>query len=129
MSETTTDFAAVADRLVAAYNAKDFETMAGLVAPDLDFTHFNRDFAFDNRDGLFEVLKQFADTLAPDRRFEDPIRVTTSGNTVIRESYYVGTAAVDLPGFADAGKPISLRLCSVLRFSDEGILVEWKDYG
>lgn len=124
-----TDFAAAADKLVAAYNAKDFEAMEQLVAPDLDFAHFNRDFAFDNRDGLFEVLRQFADTLAPDRYFEEPVRVTTSGNVVIRESHYKGTAAVDLPGFADAGGAIDLRLSTFLRFDDGGILVEWKDYG
>jgi hypothetical protein len=43
-----TDFAAAADRFVAAYNAKDFETMTAMVSPTLDFAHFNRDFTFDN---------------------------------------------------------------------------------
>jgi hypothetical protein len=124
-----TDFAALADRFVAAYNAKDFETMTAMVAPDLDFSHFNRDFKFDNWAGLLDVLKQFATTLVPDRHFLPPERVTVSGNTVIREGYYTGTATVDLPGFADAGGTIMLKFCSVLRFNDRGMLVEWKDYG
>jgi hypothetical protein len=124
-----TDFLAAADRLVAAYNDKDWGTLEPLIAPDLDFTHFNRDFAFDNRDGLFEVLRQFADSFVPDRRFEPPIRVTAAGNVVIREGFWSGTAQVDLPGFAEAGAAIHLKFCSVLRFDEDGVLVEWKDYG
>jgi hypothetical protein len=123
------DFAALADRFVAAYNAKDFETMTAMVAPDLDFAHFNRDFAFDNWAGLLEVLKQFATTLVPDRHFLPAERITTAGNIVVREGYYTGTAQVDLPGFADAGGTIMLKFCTVMRFNDDGILVEWKDHG
>lgn len=125
----TTDFAAAADRLIAAYNAKDFAAMRALVAADLDFAHFNRDFSFNNSDGLFEVLRQFASALVPDRRFLPPERVSVCGNLVVREAYYTGTAQVDLPGFAAAGGTIMLKFCSVLRFDDSGKLVEWKDYG
>lgn len=125
----TTNFAAAAERLVAAYNAKDFPAMKPLIAADLDFAHFNRDFAFTGREGLFEVLQQFATKLVPDRRFLAPERVTVSGNVVVREGWYTGTAQVDLPGFASAGGTIRLKFCSVLRFNDAGILVEWKDYG
>jgi hypothetical protein len=123
------DFAGVADRLVAAYNAKDFDAMTAMIAPGLDFSHFNRDFAFDNWNGLRAVLNQFASTLVPDRHFLPPERVTVSGNLVIREGYYTGTAQVDLPGFANAGGTIMLKFCTVMRFNDDGLLVEWKDYG
>jgi predicted ester cyclase len=124
-----TDFAAAADRLVAAYNGKDWDALERLVAPDLDFAHYNRDFAFDDRDGLLAVIKMFADELAPDRRFTEPERVTVQGNVVVRESNYQATAAVDIPGFAAEGERVDLRLCTVLRFDDDGILVEWKDHG
>jgi hypothetical protein len=30
---------------------------------------------------------------------------------------------------AEAGGTIDLELCSVLTFDDDGVLVEWKDYG
>lgn len=125
----TVDFAAAAEKLVAAYNSKDLVLMQSLVSPTLDFAHFNRDFAFDNSDGLFAVLRQFASTLVPDRHFLPPDRVTVSGNIVVREAYYAGTAQVDLPGFAQAGGKINLKFCSVLRFDENGLLVEWKDYG
>ncbi len=125
----TTDFAAAAERLFAAYNAKDLAGMRDLVSPDLDFAHFNRAFAFNERAALFEVLNRFATSLVPDRQFLPAERVSVCGNVVIRESYYTGTAQVDLPGFAAAGAQIMLKFCSVLRFDAQGILVEWKDYG
>jgi len=124
-----TDFAAAAEKLVALYNRKEFAAMQLLIAPALDFAHFNRDFRFDNRAGLFEVLKHFADALVPDRCFLPAERVSVCGNVVVREGYYTGTAKVDLPGFASAGGKIHLKFCTVMRFDDAGILVEWKDYG
>jgi predicted ester cyclase len=123
------DFAAAADRLVAAYNSKDFKAFRSMITPTLDFAHFNRNFSFDRLDGLMESIEQFASTYIPDRRFEPPLRVTVAGNVVVRESYYVGTAKVDLPGFAQAGGQVRLKFCTVFRFDDQGILVEWKDYG
>lgn len=124
-----TDFAAAAERLISLYNAKDLAAMKPLISPDLDFAHFNRDFAFQKRDDLFNVLTQFAEVLAPDRHFLEPERVTAAGNVVVREAYWSGTAQVDLPGFANAGGTFRLKFCTVMRFDDNGILVEWKDHG
>lgn len=123
------DFAAVSERLVQAYNAKDFATMESMIAPDLDFAHFNRDFLLSSRDALLDVLRQFASTYVPDRHFEAPERVTATGNIVVREAWYAGTAAIDLPGFGAAGEAFRLKFCSVMRFDDAGMLVEWKDHG
>jgi hypothetical protein len=123
------DFAAAAERFVTFYNAKDFDGLAAMASPNLDFSHFNRDFAIDSRAGLLEVLERFASTLTPDRKFLPPERVTVAGNVVVREAYWVATATVDLPGFANAGGKIRFKFCSVMRFDDDGKLVEWKDYG
>lgn len=123
------DLVDVSDRLIDAYNAKDFDGMAALIAPDIDFTHFNRDFVLGSRDALLDVLSQFAEQCIPDRRFEAPERITAVGDKVVREAWYVGTAAVDLPGFGAAGEAVRLKFCSVMRFDADGILVEWKDYG
>lgn len=123
------DYSAAAQRLVDAYNAKDFERMETLISPDLDFAHFNRNFAFKERVGLLGVLRHFAAEFLPDRRFLPAERVTVSDNVVVREGYYAGTAKVDVPGFAAAGGAVMLKFCSVMRFDDVGILVEWKDYG
>ena len=123
------DYAFAAETLIALYNAKDFERMESLISPALDFAHFNRDFVFVERAGLFAVLRHFAASLVPDRRFLNPERVTVSGKIVVREGYYTGIANVDLPGFAAAGGSIKLKFCTVMRFDDAGLLVEWKDYG
>ena len=123
------DFAAIADEFVNAYNSKDFGTMRRLSAPDLDFCHFNRDFAFRELDPLLQTLELFAGSLMPDRHFEAPDRVTRAGNVVVREAWWTGTCAVDLPGFGTAGTRVRFKFCSILRFDDGGTLVEWKDFG
>jgi SnoaL-like domain len=123
------DFAAAAERFIGFYNAKDFDRLAAMASPNLDFAHHNRDFAFKNRDALLDVLRQFGSALAPDRKFLPPERVSVSGNVVVREAYWVATPQVDLPGFGTAGSKVRLKFCSVMRFDDNGILVEWKDHG
>jgi len=120
---------AAAERLIQAYNSKDFSALEELIAPDIDFAHFNRDFVLNSRDALLEVLRGFASTYAPDRHFEPAERVTRAGNIVVREAWYAGTAAVDLPGFGAPGEAFRLKFCSVMRFNDNDILVEWKDHG
>lgn len=123
------DPAQASDRVIAAYNAKDFDALEALIAPDIDFAHFNRDFVLTDRKALLDVLRGFAASYVPDRHFEPPERVSVSGAIAVREAWYVGTAAVDLPGFGAAGEAFRLKFCSVMRFDDAGVLVEWKDHG
>jgi ketosteroid isomerase-like protein len=123
------DPAAAAERLIQAYNRKDFDALEAMIAPDLDFAHYNRDFVLSSRGALLDVLRNFASAYIPDRHFEPVERVTTSGNIVVREGWYGGTPAVDLPGFGAAGERFRLKFCSVMRFDDNDILVEWKDHG
>lgn len=100
-----------------------------MIHPSLDFAHFNRDFLLQDRDALLAVLRQFAAEFIPDRRFESAERVIEAGDTVIREAWYTGTPKVELPGFGPVGETFRLKFCSVMRFNEEGLLVEWKDYG
>lgn len=123
------DVAQAAERLIQAYNGKDFAALEAAIAPDIDFAHFNRDFVLTDRSALLDILRGFADTYAPDRHFEAPERVTIAGDIVMREAWYAGTAAVDLPGFGAAGEAFRFKFCSVMRFDGNGVLVEWKDYG
>ena len=123
------DPAAASEALIDAYNRKDFDALETLIAPDLDFAHYNRDFVLASRDALLEVLRGFASTYVPDRHFEPAERVTVSGDIVVREAWYAGTAAVDLPGFGQAGEAFRLKFCSVMRFDENDVLIEWKDHG
>lgn len=119
----------LSDRLVAAYNAKDFAALKALIHPELDFAHFNRGFAFHTREELLQILEVFAGQLMPDRRMLPPERVVSEGSTVVRVAMWEGTAQAPVPGFGAAGDKISVKLCSVLRFDEAGLLREWKDFG
>lgn len=124
-----TDFAACAAAVLNAYNDKDFDRLESLLAPDISMAHFNRGASYSSASELVGVMRGFAAEYMPDRRFAEPERVTVSGNTVVREGYWSGTPVQDIPGFAAKGETLNLRLCSVMIFDDNGILVEWKDHG
>ena len=123
------DYAKLAADFMAAYNAKDFDTMTRMMPKTIDFAHYNRGAFFTDRDELMAVFPIWAHGDVPDRAFSEPFRVTVSGNVVIRECDLTGTPIADVPGFAAKGERFQLRLCSVYRFNDEGLIVEWKDHG
>jgi len=123
------DFVAASDRVVAAFNAMDFETLRSLMAPDLTFTHHGRPFACDNRDDFIDLLKDFAATVMKERELKVPDRITASGNIVVREGWYVGTASGDVEGWSSAGQEVRHKTCTIYRFNDDGLLAEWTDYG
>lgn len=123
------DLAQLSDRFFAAYNDQDFGTMAAMLAEQLDFNHFNRDFPMNSRDQLLETLRTFAGQYFVERGFGPPEKLLVDGNTVVRVADYTGIGKVDLPGFGNAGERFCLKLCSILRFNDDGLIVEWKDFG
>lgn len=123
------DFVQLVDTFLTAYNNKDFAAMRDMMVPDIDMAHYNRGAFFNDRDQLMEVFPAFADNLMPDRKFSPALRITASGNVVVRESDFTGTATDDIPGFAAKGEALKLRLCSVFRFNDDGLIAEWHDHG
>lgn len=123
------DFGSISEKFVDAYNRQDFDAMSAVMAPDIDFAHFNRDFEMHSRDELVGTLKAFAAEYFVERKFEKPEKLLVDGNTVVRIAWYAGKAKVDLPGFGAAGEAFRLKFCSVMRFDDQGVLVEWKDFG
>lgn len=123
------DLVGLVDKFLTAYNDKDFEAMGRMMTPDIDMAHYNRGAVFKGREELLAVFPAFAYDLAPDRAFSPALRVIVSGNMVVRESDFTATPVVDIPGFAAKGEKLNLRLCSVFRFNDEGLIAEWKDHG
>ena len=124
-----TGFAECAERIIAAYNDKDFASLRSAIAPNIKMAHFNRGASFDNADELIGVMQAFGDSLMPDRRFEPVEGVHVCGNVVVREGFWGGTAMGDIAGFGMKGEKLRLRLCSVMTFNEEGILIDWKDHG
>lgn len=123
------DFAAAADRVVDAFNEMEFDRLRSLMAPNHKFRHFNRGFAIDNRDEFVDLLIHFARNIMPVRRLETPERVTVSGNLVIREGWYSGKAAGNWEGWSEAGEEVRHKTATFYLFDDEGLLLEWVDYG
>lgn len=123
------DFVAAASRVFDAYNAKDFARLRKIISPSIDMAHFNRNYATNNLDQLIETMEVFAGQLMKNRQFERAERIQQIGNVVYREGYWGGTPDVDIPGFGKAGEKLRAKLCSVMRFDNAGVLVEWKDYG
>jgi steroid delta-isomerase-like uncharacterized protein len=119
----------VVERWFASYNAQDFDAMEACLAPDVDFQHFNRGFAFTTADELMATLRAFAADYMPDRNLGPALRTNTVGNVVYREQLWTGTLAVDLPGFGSAGDAVSERLCTVFTVGEDGRITEYYDYG
>lgn len=124
-----TDYAANAERMIQAYNDKDFATLKSAIAPNITMAHFNRGASFTSADELIAVMQAFGADYMPDRQFLPAERVTVSGNVVVREGYWTGTPTQDIPNFAVKGETLRLRLCSVMTFDDAGVIVDWKDHG
>jgi len=123
------DNIALLESFFEAYNRKDFEAMRRMMTPDAEMAAYNRGAAYRTRDELLAALPLFANHLAPDRKASNAIRVTAQQNVVVREYDFSGTATVDIHNMAMKGERFTLRLCSVFRFNDEGLIVEWRDHG
>lgn len=128
MSGDSTAATKVVERYIDAYNAKDFDAVLDCLAPDLDFQHYNRGFAFNRASELVDIIREFAANAIPDRQLGPALRTHTVGDVVYREQLWGGTLTSDIPGFGAAGESISLRLSTVFTVRD-GKIVEYYDYG
>jgi steroid delta-isomerase-like uncharacterized protein len=117
----------VFDAFVKAYNAKDFATLGELISDDVHVVHHNRGVESKTKQELFGLFDAFGAAF-PDRRFSNERGRVVEGDTVVVEHTWGGTAAVDVPGFAEAGGIVSLDLCTVFTVR-HGRLVEYHDYG
>jgi steroid delta-isomerase-like uncharacterized protein len=125
--EKTADPIEVANRWIAAYNAKDFETLRSLMTDDIHVEHHNRGFALDGPDAALEVITRFAE-IVPDRRFHSTRRQFSDGQRVVTELTWEATPIADVEGFAKAGEKICLELACIWTIR-AGQIAEYHDYG
>ena len=118
---------AVANRWIAAYNAKDFDTLANMMTADFRVTHHNRGVALEGPQAMLDIMRHFA-TIAPTRRFHTPQRQFTDGLHVVSEVVWEATPTEDIAGFATQGETIALELCCVWTVCD-GRMAACDDYG
>lgn len=121
------DAIAVANRWIAAYNAKDLDTLRNLMTDDLYMEHHNRNAVFKSPQAALEVMQAFAG-IAPDRRMHSIRKQISDGRTVVTELTWEATPNIDLPGFGEKNKTIRLELACVWTVRD-GRICEYHDYG
>jgi steroid delta-isomerase-like uncharacterized protein len=117
----------VANRWIAAYNAKDFETLRSLMTDDIHVEHHNRGFVLDGPDAMLEVMARFVE-MVPDRRFHSMRRQFSDGQRVVTELTWEATPIVDVDGFAKKGEKIRLDLACIWT-TRAGRIAEYHDYG
>lgn len=125
MAEATP--ASVVERFGALYNAGDVEGMLALCADDITVIHHNRDIEVHGKDQLKGLFESFAQAF-PDKRFLEATSVVSEGESVVVEHTWTGTAAADVPGFADAGGVAKMDLSTRYTVRD-GVIVEYHDFG
>jgi steroid delta-isomerase-like uncharacterized protein len=125
--QKTTDPIDVANRWIAAYNAKDFETLRSLMTDDIHVEHHNRGFVLDGPDAVLEVITRFAG-MVPDRRLHSTRRQFSDGQRVVTELTWEATPIADVEGFAKKGEKISLELACIWTIR-AGQIAEYHDYG
>lgn len=127
-TERPADLTSLIEQVIEAYNAQDYERYAKYFAHDLYFCYHNHGIEFTERQQLVDALRKWATDLVPDRRLGEPTRVLATGNVVIREQAWSGTAIADVPGVAQKDASVSVDLCSIYVFDGE-LISQWHDYG
>ena len=121
------DSIAVANRWIAAYNAKDFGTLRNLMTDDIHVEQHNRGVALDGQEAMLAIMTQF-EGLLPDRRFHSVRRQFAAGEHVVTELTWEAMPTVDIEGFAKKGEKIQLELACLWTIRN-GRIAEYHDYG
>jgi steroid delta-isomerase-like uncharacterized protein len=121
------DAIAVANRWIAAYNAKDFTTLQGMMARDIHVEHHNRGVVLEGSETMLGIMKQFEGIL-PDRRFHSIRRQFAAGDQVVTELTWEATPTADIEGFAKKGEKIQLELACIWTIRN-GQIADYHDYG
>ncbi len=127
MAETLEDKLAVVNRLLAAFNAPDFEELSEILADDIVFCHKNKGMEGSGKDKLISNIRMMNDAF-PGRVIGATKRYAINGDAVFREAHWTGMAAQDVAGFADAGEQAYLDTVTLFVIRD-GKIQEWNDFG
>lgn len=126
--DTETDRVATVERLVDAYNTKNWGRYALFFREDLRFCHHNRGFEFSDRATFLAAMRVFANDLVPNRTLGPAVRCVQAGDVVVREQVWSGKAIADFPGIGAAGEDVRLEICSVYVF-DGDLIAQYHEYG
>lgn len=127
MTETAAEKLAVVDRLVKAFNAPDFDELSEILADDIVFSHKNKGMEGSGKEKLLSNIRMMNDAF-PGRVIGETKRYAINGDVVLREAHWTGTAAQDVPGFAQAGERAYLDTMTLFVIRG-GQIHEWADFG
>jgi ketosteroid isomerase-like protein len=115
----------IATEWCAAYNARDSERFANLMAEDIEYSAPAMNAGFSGRlTNYFEP--QEGDPL-PDRRLE-LLRVFGDGNCAIFEMLWYGTSSGTGPAFGPAGQKVKMRNCVIIEINEQGLIQNGIEY-
>ena len=117
----------VANRWIAAYNAKDFGALRNMMTDNIHVEHHNRGVVLEGPDAMVTTMTQFGE-MVPDRRFHSIRRQFNEGEQVVTELTWEATPTVDIAGFAKKGERILLELACIWTVRN-GQIAEYHDYG
>ena len=117
----------IANQWIAAYNAKDFDTLKRLMTADIHVEHHNRGVVLEGAEAMLAIMTQF-EGLLPDRRFHSTRRQFAVGAQVVTEQTWSATPTADIEGFAKKGEKVDLELACIWTVRD-GQIAEYHDYG
>jgi steroid delta-isomerase-like uncharacterized protein len=109
-----------------AFNARDFEAAAKIMAEDAVYNDRARGTTFRGRAGFKDYMKSWVAAFS-NAEVTEPT-YTDAGNTVICQ--FVGRGINDGPmgNLPATGKPMSFYYCEILRFNDTGQVISADAY-
>jgi len=104
----------------AAHNRGDLEAMAALFGPDAVTVDRARGLTFLGREGI-KSFKSALRQAFPDLS-ADPQRTIDGGDTIVVQELATGTHGGPLGPIPASGRPLSLPVCAIFRFGEDGLV-------
>jgi steroid delta-isomerase-like uncharacterized protein len=126
----TADNATLARSLYEAYNERNFDLFEEMSAPDGRVSVVGTGDTFTGPEGARKYSEAWADGFPDSQVTID--HLTTSGNTVVVEfsgrGTHTGTLRTSMGDIPATGRTITLQLCDLLEFGDDGKIHEQRTY-
>ena len=119
------DVKQIAQEWCDAYNARDSERFAALMAPDIEYDAPAMRAGFSGRLENYFAPNE-ADPL-PDRKLE-LLRVLGEGSTAVFEMLWFGTSSGTSAAFGPAGQKVQMTNCVVIEINDDGLIQRGVEY-
>ena len=115
----------IAEEWCAAYNKRDSERFANLMAEDIEYSAPAMNAGFSGR--LTNYFEPHEGDPLPDRRLE-LIRVFGDGRHAIFEMLWSGTSSGSSEAFGPAGQEVKMQNCVIIDINDEGLISRGIEY-